>query len=65
MIKFNRGDFCNWKSQPERLVYLGTKSYRGDSRTWYQFALVDKPEAVWCEVLEQDLEGIEHTKDKP
>lgn len=52
----------NWQHQNERLIYIGTYQYRGDPRTWYQFALVDKPEDVWSEVLESDLPHIEETK---
>jgi hypothetical protein len=56
-----RGGRYNWRGQPERLTYIGTKHYPGDRRTWYQFELVDKPGKVWCEVLESDLECFEET----
>jgi hypothetical protein len=57
------GDKWNWKSQPERLEYLGTMKYPGDSGTWYQFCKVDDPEkTVWCEVLASDLHMLEETK---
>lgn len=52
----------NWKGQLDRLLYVGTRHYRGDPRTWYQFTLVDQPEKVWCEVLESDLDHIEETQ---
>jgi len=54
------GNRYNWKSQPERLIYLGMG--KGGSFGWHQFALVDKPEVVWCEVLTEDLHMIEETK---
>lgn len=51
---------CNWIGQPERLIYMGTRHYPGDRRTWFQFSLVGKdPEVCWCEVLESDLGGFE------
>jgi hypothetical protein len=51
----------NWIGQSERLVYIGTKHYPSDHRAWYQFALVDKPNVCWCEVLESDLTQFEET----
>lgn len=51
----------NWKNQSERLVFLGTQRHTGDPRTWFQFALVEEPNTVWCEVLESDLEYFEET----
>ena len=56
-----QGGRYNWKGQPERLIYMGTKHYHGDRRTWYQFALVDKPDTCWSEVLESELSGFEET----
>lgn len=53
----------NWKGQPERLVYMGTKHYPGDRRTWHQFAKVETPDVVWCEVLDSDLPSFEETKE--
>lgn len=44
------GEKYNWEDQEERLVYIGQKG------SWYQFALVEKPFTVWCEVLEDSLE---------
>lgn len=51
----------NRKNQQERLIYMGTKRYPGDLRTWHQFALVDKPDTCWCEVLDSDLPCFEET----
>lgn len=51
----------NWRGQPERLIYLGTTHYRGDRRTWHQFAKVEDPQTVWCEVLDSDLSSFEAT----
>jgi len=47
------GRKCNWKGQPDRLVYRGKKG------SWHQFALVKSPEKIWCEVLDVDLHMIE------
>lgn len=56
------GGYYNWKNQPERLVYLGTRRYRNDARPWHQFAMVGDPtREVWCEVLDSDLPRIEET----
>ncbi len=52
----------NWQGQAERLVFMGCKLYPGDRRMWYQFALVDKPDECWCEVLASDLSNFEETK---
>ena len=38
--QFNRGDRCNWKYQPERLIYTGKKG------AWHQFVKVDNPGRV-------------------
>jgi hypothetical protein len=56
------GQKYNWKGQLEKLVFMGTKRYFNDLRTWYQFALVEKPNQVWSEVLASDLENFEETK---
>ncbi len=55
------GGRYNWKHQPERLTYMGSKFYPGDARRWYQFAKVDAPDVVWCEVLASDLPMMEET----
>ena len=57
------GERYNWKGQPERLIYIGSFRYPGDRRTWHQFALVEKPDSVWCEVLDSELSGFEETKE--
>lgn len=54
------GDKWNWKGQPEQLVYLG-HNFSGNGY-WHQFALTDKPDAVWCEVLTDDLQMLEATQ---
>lgn len=58
--KMNVGDKWNWKGQPERLVYLG-QNFSGNGY-WHQFALTDKPDVVWCEVLTDDLQMLEATQ---
>lgn len=57
------GGRYNWKHQSERLVYLGTKTYFGDRRTWHQFAKIESPDVCWCEVLTSDLSMFEETKE--
>lgn len=59
------GGCYNWRNQPERLVYIGPKRYRGDARTWHQFEKVGEPGKVWSEVLETDLSSIEETRAAP
>lgn len=54
------GGKYNWKGQPERLVYLGIQ-HDLDSGFWFQFAKVDEPDKVWCEVREADLDMFEET----
>jgi len=49
------GEKYNWRNQPERSIYLGKEG------AWHQFALVEEPENVWCEILDQDLHHIERT----
>lgn len=49
----------NWKNQPERLVYLGLCEPRNGR--WHQFAKVETPTEVWCEILDSDLHNIEET----
>jgi len=50
-----KGGKYNWQYQPKRLIYLG--KHRG----WFQFALVEQPNEVWCEVLESKLYMIEES----
>jgi hypothetical protein len=58
-MQFVIGEKYNWKGQKERLIYMGRAMSNG---WWHQFALVDKPSVVWCEVREADLESFEETK---
>lgn len=55
------GGRYNWRGQSERLTYLGARRYPGDGRRWHQFAKVDSPTIVWCEVLDSDLDSFEAT----
>ena len=55
------GKKYNWINQLERLVYLGN-NWSGNGY-WHQFAKVESPEKVWCEVQDSDLGMIEETKD--
>lgn len=57
---FSIGGFYNWKGQPERLVYLGPM--RDPTGIWHQFAKIDNPSKVWCEVRAADLASFEETK---
>lgn len=59
----SNGQLCvggryNWIGQRERLIYLGVKHYPRNG-LWHQFALVDKPTEVWCEVPTADLNRFE------
>ena len=54
------GGKYNWINQPERLVYLGN-NWSGNGY-WHQFAKIESPLIVWCEVLDADLTMIEETK---
>lgn len=56
----NIGGNYNWKGQHERLVYLGN-NWSGNGY-WHQFAKVESPDVVWCEVLDSDFHMIEETK---
>lgn len=56
-----KGARYNWRGQPEKLIYRGTRHYPGDRRTWYQFDKVGEPNKVWGEYLQSDLEHIEPT----
>lgn len=58
-VKFEIGGRYNWKYQPERLIYMGY-NWSGNGK-WHQFALVDNPEEVWCEVQPADLAMFEVT----
>lgn len=56
---FHLGGKYNWKNQLERLIYLG-RNWSGNGY-WHQFAKVNEPESVWCEVLDDDLLSFEKT----
>lgn len=62
--KLEIGGRYNWIGQPERLIYMGKKYYPGDRRTWHQFAKVEAPDVCWSEVLEDQLESFERTKEQ-
>ena len=49
------GGKYNWVNQPERLIYVGKYG------CWHQFEKVDKPNIIWCGILDSDLEQIEPT----
>lgn len=53
------GGKYNWKNQKERLVYLGHNG--SGNGYWHQFALVESPYKIWCEVLSHDLHMLEET----
>lgn len=55
------GGKYNWVNQPERLVYIG-RNWSGNGY-WDQFAKIESPSVVWCEILDSDLSMIEETKD--
>lgn len=55
------GGRYNWRNQPERLIYMGVKSYPGNG-LGYQFAKVEAPDVCWSEVRFADLEFFEDTK---
>lgn len=61
VIKPEVGKRYNWRNQKERLVYLGMCEPRNGR--WHQFALVDAPTEVWCEVHPGDLHMLEETKE--
>lgn len=56
-MKLIIGNKYNWKNQTERLVYLGQEG------NWHQFALVELPGMVWCELLTSSLKHLEETKE--
>lgn len=54
-----RGDKYNWKHDKEtKLVYMGVEE------RWHQFAKVETPDVIWCEVRDNDLFMMEETKDE-
>ena len=56
---FKIGGRYNWVNQNERLIYLGCEISNGP---WHQFAKVEEPNKVWCEVRAADLLFFEETK---
>jgi hypothetical protein len=54
------GGRYNWRNQPERLVYLG-RNWSGYGY-WHQFAKVEEPHKVWCEVLDDQIASFEASK---
>jgi hypothetical protein len=62
-MKMEIGGKYNWINQPERLVYLGRKY--DPTGFWHQFAKVESPTVVWCEVQDSQLEQFEETKPEP
>jgi hypothetical protein len=54
---FKVGGHYNWRYQNDKLIYLGKKG------SWHQFKKIGDPRAVWCEVLDEDLELLEETRD--
>ena len=57
--EFKCGNRYNWRGQPERLIYMGCMVDR--SGEWHQFAKVEEPSKVWCEVRAADLASFEET----
>ncbi len=50
------GKKYKWKSKPEVMVYTGKDG------VWHQFELVDKPDEVWCETLEEFFEYLDEVE---
>lgn len=57
-----KGGKYNWKHDKRPLIYLG-HNWSGNGY-WHQFATVEEPDVVWCEVLTSDLHMLEETVDK-
>lgn len=53
------GGRYNWKNQPERLIYLGN-NWSGNGY-WHQFAKVESPSIIWCEVKDNQLSSFEES----
>ena len=53
------GGKYNFYNQSERLVYIG-RNWSGNGFL-NQFAKVEYPEIVWCELLDSDLHMIEES----
>jgi hypothetical protein len=59
-----RGERYNEKKRLERLVYIGVNNYDSPGcmgGEWHQFALVEEPTKIWCEVRSHELEYFEKT----
>jgi hypothetical protein len=56
------GGKYNWINQSERLIYLG-HNFSGNG-FWHQFAKVESPETIWCEVVNADLDKLEPTTER-
>lgn len=54
-----QGCHYRWINQPEKLIYIGLHRDHPHCRGWYQFAKVDDPNVIWCEVRPEDLEMME------
>lgn len=48
-MKLIVGNKYAWNCANEKLIYIGKKG------GWNQFALIEEPDRVWCEVLDSDL----------
>lgn len=59
MSEMKIGEKYNWSGQRESLIYLGY-NWSGNGY-WHQFAKVETPDVIWCEVLGSDLQMIEKT----
>jgi len=57
------GNKYKWKCGHEILTYLG-HNWSGNGY-WHQFALIEKPEEIWCEVLDRDLRLLDEVDPEP
>lgn len=60
-LRMKVGGRYNWIGQPERLIFLG-RNWSGNGY-WNQFARVETPQVVWCEVVDDDLPCFEETEE--
>ena len=58
-MPFTVGKKYNWVNQSERLIYLG-HNWSGNGY-WHQFARIEDPHKVWCEVPSSSLGQFEET----
>lgn len=61
-LELRINDRYHFRGQSERLIYLGN-NFSGNGY-WHQFALIEKPSVVWCELLDSDLEMLEETNEQ-